>query len=150
MNLLHQQETAGLRLREGQAAHVNQVGGDPEWAVRPLQLPGFTSTALFMHQACEFSCFPQESSNTERQPMGSQTVDRCPQSLPHLGESVQVLVAEAVFSLCPVVPEWKLSMGSVRVEHPHVLGGKQFNKMTRLQELFLTIQDRRSLFRNMH
>lgn len=44
VNLLHQQETAGLRLRESRAAHVNQVGGDPEWAVRPLQLPGFTST----------------------------------------------------------------------------------------------------------
>lgn len=72
--------------------------------------------------------------------MGSQTVDRCPQSLPHLGESVQVLVAEAVFSLCPVVPEWKLSMGSVRVEHPHVLGGKQFNKMTRLQFLQFRIE----------
>lgn len=34
-----------------------------------------------------------------------------------------------ITSLGPVVPERKLSVGSVRVEHPHVLRGEQFNEM---------------------
>lgn len=55
-----------------------------------------------------------------------------------------------VTSLGPVVPEGKLRMGSVCVEHPHVFRGKQLNKMRGLQELFLTIQDQSSLFRNVH
>lgn len=55
-----------------------------------------------------------------------------------------------VTSLGPVVPEGKLSSGSVRVEYPHVLRGKQVNKVRRRQDIFLTIQDQSSLFRNVH
>lgn len=55
-----------------------------------------------------------------------------------------------VTSSDPVVPEGKLSVGSVRAEHPDILRGEQLNKVRGLQEVFLTIQDRSSLFRNVH
>lgn len=55
-----------------------------------------------------------------------------------------------VTSLGPVVPEGKLSVGGVCVEDPHISRGEQFNKMRGLQESFLTIQDRSSLFWNVH
>lgn len=55
-----------------------------------------------------------------------------------------------VTSLGPVVPEGKLSVGSMCVEHPYILRGEQFNKMRGRQEIFLTTQDRGSLFRNVH
>lgn len=53
-------------------------------------------------------------------------------------------------SLGPVVPERKLSWSSVRVERPHVLRGKQVDKVHALEETPLRIQDQSSLLRNVH